>query len=729
MQKTRIFVIYLVAIGLILFPKIVNLFYEKNDDMLFSIALALLLLVVLVMLILLTETGIKCLWKKRDSYSIQKTTKNNIMLFIACFLGSTLLCGNSINDKILESDLPKKVKLEVISENGEANSNIWIINPSMRVLNSRDFNEIEENHFLSTDGTPILEVEVTKAAESNIILITNAKASDIKIMFDGHSQEYNCSTDAEQQITISLLYYEGLSLQRILEYVAVLIVISTIAWIILLACMCFAKKGGPLLYKSGILQRKVFQSEKVIFMICGALFSLYACMHYDMVREYLETNTMGFDAGWYWYSADVFFLGSDAFSVDSFIEITSKFPFRGYLISFFYGMIKWFFGRLLRTNPLIVTFIILSFLASFLNCILLPSIYSMLNEGERVKNWQIVLMNIGFFVFLRGHILWPLADLLPFFFTLCAVYFFLKYMNREKSILLFWNFFFLTAAVLCRQSYSVLLYVELIWLVVQLRKHKMTWKAISKAFLCVCAGIFILGVPQIVTNYLRSHSLEYIGGSMGNYQGGQSLIESNIQFSLDTATQAWPYFLKDSLGMLMKNSIYPGAEKLKLLDFVYIFVSHPLELMSFFFTKLFMAIDMRTPMIYTDTPYISVGIEGILMMTFNAALWSSFCLVLFDKKRLFTCFNKKEAVMGSIVLVLLTLPLLVMQIEWRYFIALDFLAYYVACFSLPKWIKKASKKERIKFIVMMTALSIVFIVVSIGNYANLSWNNPGGFIF
>lgn len=729
MKRSRIFVIYLVALGLILFPKIVNLFYEKNDDITFSIALGLLTLILLTILILLTETGIRCLWKKRDLYSIRKTTRNNILLFVACFLGITILCGNSINDKILESHLPKKIKLEVLSENGEANSNIWIINPSMRVLNFKDFEEIEENHFLSVDGMPVLEVEVTKAAESNIILITNAKASDIKIMFDGHSQEYKCSRNTEQQITISLLYYEGLSLRRMLEYIAVLIVISVIAWIILWAGMGFAKKAVPQLYKSGILQRKVFQSPKLIFMIFGALFSLYACMHYDMVREYLEANTMGFDAGWYWYSADVFFLGQDGFSVDSFIEITSKVPFRGYFISFFYGMIKWLFGRLLQTNPLIATFIILSFLASFLNCILLPSIYSMLNERERVKIWQIVLMNICFFVFLRGHILWPMADLLPFFFALCAVYFFLKYINWEKNILLFWNFFFLVAAVLCRQSYSVLLYVELIWLAVRLRRHKMTWKAISKAFLCVCAGIFVLGVPQIVTNYLRSYSLEYIGGSMGNYLGGQSLIEANIQFSMDTATQAWPYFLKDSLGTLMINSIYPGVEELKLLDLAYIFVSHPLEFMSFFFTKLFMAIDMRTPMIYPDTPYILVGIEGVLMLTLNAALWSSFCLVLFDKKKVSTCFNKKEVVMGSIALVFLTLPLLVMQIEWRYFIVLDFLAYYVACFSFPKWIRKASRKERIKYIVMMTALSIVFIVVSIGNYANLSWNNPGGFMF
>lgn len=179
----------------------------------------------------------------------------------------------------------------------------------------------------------------------------------------------------------------------------------------------------------------------------------------------------------------------------------------------------------------------------------------------------------------------------------------------------------------------------------------------------------------------------------------------------------------------MINSIYPGVEELKLLDLAYIFVSHPLEFMSFFFTKLFMAIDMRTPMICPDTPYILVGIEGVLMLTLNAALWSSFCLVLFDKKKVSTCFNKKEVVMGSIALVFLTLPLLVMQIEWRYFIVLDFLAYYVACFSFPKWIRKASRKERIKYIVMMTALSIVFIVVSIGNYANLSWNNPGGFMF
>ena len=66
MKRPRIFVIYLVALGLILFPKIVNLFYEKNDDITFSIALGLLTLILLTILILLTETGIRYLWKKRD---------------------------------------------------------------------------------------------------------------------------------------------------------------------------------------------------------------------------------------------------------------------------------------------------------------------------------------------------------------------------------------------------------------------------------------------------------------------------------------------------------------------------------------------------------------------------------------------------------------------------------------------------------------------------------------
>jgi len=64
--------------------------------------LGLLTLILLTILILLTETGIRYLWKKRDLYSIRKTTRNNILLFVACFLGITILCGNSINDKILE---------------------------------------------------------------------------------------------------------------------------------------------------------------------------------------------------------------------------------------------------------------------------------------------------------------------------------------------------------------------------------------------------------------------------------------------------------------------------------------------------------------------------------------------------------------------------------------------------------------------------------------------------
>ena len=576
MEKKRLYSAYLVVLCLILFPKIVNIFYKQNSDMIYSIILTILILTVLAVVAVLIDTWGDC-GRRRQHVVSRKQQKNNIILFIICFLGVAFLCGNSINDKILEFHLPKKVRLEVLEKNGEANSNIWIVNSSMQVLNFSDFEEIEENHFVSVKGTPILEVEVKKAAESNIILITNERSSNIKVMFDNHSQEYNCSSDVEQQKEMSLLYYDGLSLQRILEYIAVLVLISVVVWLFLRAGQSIVKKVLPQFYNFKIFQREIFQSRITIFVIVGILLSIYACMHYNMVQEYLETNTMGFDAGWYWYSADVFFLGEDRFTIDSFVNITAGVPFRGYFIPMFYGMIKWTFGKLLHINPLIITFILLSFIASFLNCILLPAIYSMFNRGEKVKIWQIVLINICFFVFLRGHVLWPLADLLPFVFVICALYFFLKYIYLKKDRILFWNFFFLMAAILCRQSYSILLYAELIWLIVWIRKYRMSWKVMLRIFLYVCAGIFVLGAPQIMVNFLRSHSLEYLGGSMSNYWKDQSLIERNIQFSVDTATQAWPFFLKDSLGLLMKNSIYPGMRELKLFDFAYIFISHPLE--------------------------------------------------------------------------------------------------------------------------------------------------------
>lgn len=728
MKKAGIFIINFIAIGFVLFPNLVRYLYENSNSMFFSIIVTVSIVAVAALIACMLVMLGKDVWIKRDRIKkISKNTLYNIALFVVCLFLIAFVCGSSVNELILEHEFPKIVQLEVLPDEEKANSNIWIYFTSMHVLESEDFEELEENHFVSETGFPVLRLEITEVTESSIILITNSESSNIKVSLDGHSWIYSCPSDVGQQI-LSLVYYEGLSLQRMLIYCATLIAMAVLLWV----CIQIVKINW---HKTSLLADKIklLHKKHIVFALFWVGFSIYACLNYNMVLNFLEENASNADAGWYWYSGDTAFLMGERFSIKRFIESfiygTRKIPFRGYFVPAFYGIIKFIFGRLLSWNPLIAMFIILSFLTSFMNCILLPSIYSLLNKKDEVKTWQIAVINICFFVFLRGHILWPMADLLPFFFVICSLYFFLRFIDSRKGNALFWEMFFITAATLCRQSYSILLYAELLWLVIWVCRNHCELKMVLKICLCACLGVFLLGGPQISINFLRDQSFGYLGGSIEKYMGDQSLIENSIQLSIDTATQAWPYFLKNSLGILMKNSIYPDMNNLNLVDFAYIFISHPAEFICFLFSKLFMAIDIRTPLIYPEPPYIEKNIYGYLLLSANAVVWSAFVLVLADKQKRNNCFNKKEVAVGMVDVILLTFPLLAVHIEWRYFISLYYLAYYVVCFSLPKWILKASRKERKRFIMMLIALSALFIGVSIGNYANLPWNNPGGFIF
>lgn len=465
----------------------------------------------------------------------------------------------------------------------------------------------------------------------------------------------------------------------------------------------------------------------LIFCVFWISFSIYGFKNYNVVKNFLET--LSADTSWYWFTGDNLLLTESGFSLDKFILGTGRYAFRGYLIPVLFLIIKFITGSIFHLDPLLCCFVFLSFVASYLNCILLPEIYKLLHKKNDLKIWQILMINLFFWMFLRGHVLWPMADLIPFFCVMCALYFLLDFMEKESHRSILYSFAFIVGAVLGRSSYSVLFYLELIWVILWIKRKKYSFKSLLRLLLCIVIGILIISFPQIIINFMRDGSIEYLSGSMSGFSGNQSLVEYNIQFSLDNATQAWPYFLKNSLGNLMSSSIYPGMEELKLVDFIYIFISHPVEALGFFVSKLFMAIDIRTPLIYTDAPYITLGWRGIIMLFANAIVWSAFALSIMNNKRCGECYNRNEKIIGLIGIVFVTLPYLIMSIEWRYYIPLYYMAYYGVGFCTPRWLSNINGRDRAIFGILVLGLAGLFVVFSTNDYANFNWNNPGGIIF
>ena len=117
------------------------------------------------------------------------------------------------------------------------------------------------------------------------------------------------------------------------------------------------------------------------------------------------------------------------------------------------------------------------------------------------------------------------------------------------------------------------------------------------------------------------------------------------------------------------------------------------------------------------------------MLLFNALIWSGVCLSVYGKTMINECYKKGEKILWLIVILFLVFPLLVVHIEWRYFIACYYMAYYSFCFCLPRWLLKADKEVKKDFFIHLIVLMAIFIIISINNYGNLCWNNPGGIIF
>lgn len=720
MEKLKKVIIYFVIFSLLLFPGIISKVQVKV-----SFALGLFLSIMIVLAISLSVMLIEPYILK--SYKNIKKLKKESIYFLCCILCVFILAGSKISNVLMNRTiLPQKVLLEVVPNNGEANGNIWVTSPNMNVEKYSGFSEIEKNHFISEAGVPWMEINVFNVKESNIIISCDNKSSKVRISFDGHSKEYDCYSSVPQQKTICLLYYDGLSFWRIFLYCLSGILCAVLVYVLIALIRTRLNKGGWKQIKSFFCLKVTSKNLFIIFLSFWGLFIIYDFINFDFIKSYLE-NGSG-DTVWYWHVGSNIFLPEGGISIKNFIAATDNLAFRGYLPMVIFAILKFISERLLKVEALYVCFIFLSFMASFLNNILLPSIHKIINKNMDIYIWQLIILNGCFFAFLRGHILWPMSDLMSFFFIVCGGCCFLKFLENEQCRYLYGNVLFITCGILCRRNYAILFYLELIWLVVWLRKRKLSLRYIIKVLSSVVIGIFCISGPQILINYMRNGGLEYLGGSMNNFAGSQSLTESSIQLSLDEATQAWPYFLKNAIGGLMKDTIYPGMEELKLIDFMYIFASHPLESISFIISKLFMALDIRTAWIYPKNS-IDLGVYGIGMLLFNALIWSGVCLSVYGKTMINECYKKGEKILWLIVILFLVFPLLVVHIEWRYFIACYYMAYYSFCFCLPRWLLKADKEVKKDFLIHLIVLMAIFIIISINNYGNLCWNNPGGIIF
>lgn len=232
-RKVKSCLVYFILLMLVAFPKLV-----KEIEKFCSLNKSTFLVVFLLMGIAYGLCEIELLFRKKNKKMFYKIDQKKVVIFSMCLIGTLFVFGSSINNFFQNASLPAKVKIEVLSENNSARSNIWITNASINMIGKKDFIEIEENHFLSENGYPVLELEVTQIAESDILLICDNNSSDIKVTVDENkSKEYACKMIEENQKSISLLYNPGRSLCNLVVYLLAVLILSSLIYSIIYICV------------------------------------------------------------------------------------------------------------------------------------------------------------------------------------------------------------------------------------------------------------------------------------------------------------------------------------------------------------------------------------------------------------------------------------------------------------------------------------------------------------
>jgi len=108
--------------------------------------------------------------------------------------------------------------------------------------------------------------------------------------------------------------------------------------------------------------------------------------------------------------------------------------------------------------------------------------------------------------------------------------------------------------------------------------------------------------------------------------------------------------------------------------------------MKFLFKKIFLGLNIKTPDVYPETPYKTNSISYIFSLLNYFIIASSFYFIG-NKKIKKTLFSKKEIILSSVLILFYILPQLLFHVEWRYYIMLYLISYYIFSFKIEEYLK------------------------------------------
>jgi len=479
--------------------------------------------------------------------------------------------------------------------------------------------------------------------------------------------------------------------------------------ILIFLILIFLKYVFTIIFKNQFL--KNYNPKKMVISIY-ILISMYILLKFLTntfpKRLFFEDGVTPFaDQNYYWRMGKYF-------SDGNFDKIGKEIlSFRGYISFILPGISQWI-ARVLKINALWLFYMLNNIWIALLLGYIIPELYYNLTN-KKVKNYQIIIFFFIFSIFWKGMYYAVLVDLLGIIFLLYSLLLFLKYIKNPKKVTAFFSGVCIAVSSLNRGNYSlgvyfiiILFVVNNIFKIIKIDKYKIK----NTFFYLFFIGMLITCIPQIGLNYRNSHIGLFSYDKKGSWSKKDATLKDEIvDGTLTNAFSGWPYALSDITAQKIKRHFVSDMEnKLSLKQVFSAFILNPIDTIVMMSKKLFLALNIKTSEAYPDHAYTSNS-DFYVFTLLNFFLTATGIYFIFNKKLKKEFFTKKELVVGSGLFILFIIPQMLFHVEWRYFILLYLMIYYIFSFKFLDCLY-SEKFKKLEYLKIISIIILMLLIVN-----------------
>ncbi|RRD40752.1 hypothetical protein EII29_02120 [Leptotrichia sp. OH3620_COT-345] len=447
-------------------------------------------------------------------------------------------------------------------------------------------------------------------------------------------------------------------------------------------------------------------NPKTMVLIIYLIISMYVTIKFftnTLPKDlFTKTGSLFGDQEYYWHKGTLM----KNFNLTGLKEYIHS--FRGYFVSVL-PMIAQLIGEKLKINSLWLFYMINNFFTSILLGYVMPELNNKISL-KKSKNYQIFILLLLFIIFWKGMFYSVLADMIA---MTCAFWSILLVIDLKEKKKAFLSGICLAVASLSRSNFTLGIYVILITFFLSFFIKKIRIK--KSFFLFFFLGVIIVCIPQIKINYETGHIGLFSYDKKGSFVKGETLKESHLNGVTRYSFTGWPYISQDKTAQrILKEFSDLGEHRITFKQGLTAYIQRPMDFFIITMKKIFLSIDLKTSEIYPPQPY-KPDSGSYIFSFFNYFVLST--VIFFIQTKVFRkrFFSKKEKKMGILLYFLYMFPQIILHVEWRYYLFLYLIIYYIFSFKFAYIIEEeemiATLKQK-KYLKYLCIYITIFFVVS-----------------